>query len=288
MPSVTQGRASPDYHVATEQWRIGDNALFLDALALRPTKDCFRSNTSSGETAPVLQAAVSALSGGPVFPCDQIGTSDVALIMRTCRADGELLQPTRSAVPLDAVIRSKAGLDPRGNLGEIWKADVIISGLHYALILAADNQAYSLLVDEVQELVTPERRFLGIDLQEATGANSTTVVTLLDEEHALLLPKTTKQTFALFSLAPILPNSGWTLIGERNKFVPVSEKRFSRIVDDSEQGVSVLVNGKPGETVSISAVAPHTMNIITIDCVLPASGTTMYRSRDGHPLCSSV
>jgi hypothetical protein len=38
------------------------------------------------------QAVVSSLSGGPVFPCDEIGTSDVALIMRSCNTDGLLLQ----------------------------------------------------------------------------------------------------------------------------------------------------------------------------------------------------
>ena len=55
---LSKGRGSPDYNVKSEQWRIGDNALFLDAIALRPTKDCFRSNTSSGELFPRLQAAV--------------------------------------------------------------------------------------------------------------------------------------------------------------------------------------------------------------------------------------
>ena len=285
MASVTQGRASPDYHVATEQWRVGDNALFLDALALRPTKDCFQSNETSGETAPALQAAVSALSAGPVFPCDQIGTSDVALIMRTCNMHGELLQPSRTAAPLDAVIKGKAGLDSRGNLGEIWKADVFISALHYPLILAADSQAYTLTVEELQESASApaERRFLGVDLQSKPTSSA---ATLVDAMHPLPLVATTKTTFALWALAPILP-SGWTLLGELNKFVPVSTRRFSQIVDDSVDGLSTLVHGPPGEVVEISTVAPTMRDVITTKCVLPSSGEMRFRTMGGKPACSS-
>jgi len=67
-----------------------------------------------------------------VFPCDKIGTSDVALIMRSCNTDGELMQPSRSAAPIDASIRAKAGLADLGNAsnggGELWRADTFNSG----------------------------------------------------------------------------------------------------------------------------------------------------------------
>jgi hypothetical protein len=53
------------------------------------------------EKHPELQALVSVLSGGPVAPGDNIGFSNVSLILRTCRADGTLLQADGPAVPPD-------------------------------------------------------------------------------------------------------------------------------------------------------------------------------------------
>ena len=198
---------------------------------------------------------------------------------------GELLQPSRTAAPLDAVIKGKAGLDSRGNLGEIWKADVFISALHYPLIRAADSQAYTLTVEELQESASApaERRFLGVDLQSKPTSSA---ATLVDAMHPLPLVATTKTTFALWALAPILP-SGWTLLGELNKFVPVSTRRFSQIVDDSVDGLSTLVHGPPGEVVEISTVAPTMRDVITTKCVLPSSGEMRFRTMGGKPACSS-
>ena len=51
---------------------------------------------------------VASLSRGPVTPSDNIGASDVALIMRACMADGTLLRPDRSATALDSMFRAAA------------------------------------------------------------------------------------------------------------------------------------------------------------------------------------
>lgn len=300
MPSVTQGRGSPDYNVKSDQgapqtgpgtdgghsghqWRIGDNALFLDAIALRPTKDCFQSNQSSGERFPRLQAAVSSLSGGPVFPCDKIGTSDVALILRSCNADGELLQPTRSAAPIDASILWKAGVNTGANVsGEIWQADSWLdgedafSGLHYPQILAAASGAYSLtvaeLLDEGEQ--APTQGFVAVEANSSTtGANATAVTS----SAPLKLPATTEATFNVWTLCPRLP-SGWALLGEcSTKWVPVSTQRFNDIVDDSVNGLSVRVKGPPKEIVQVSAVAPGSLTIATVACTIPQGGVAIAK-----------
>ena len=268
-------------NVKSEQWRIGDNALFLDAIALRPTKDCFRSNQTSGEMFPRLQGAVSSLSGGPVFPCDAIGTSDVPLIMRSCNKDGELLQPTRSAAPIDASILTKAGLpSASGNAsGEIWQADTWVGGppgegLHFPQILAADSGAYQMkmaeLLDEGEQ--APEGGFVAVEAN-CTGAGATAVA--VTAAKPLALPATSKYSFELWSLAPRMP-SGWALLGEcSSKWVPVSTRRFDDIADDSTAGLSARVKGPPGETVTVCAVAPKELKIQTVECQLPPGGVAL-------------
>lgn len=295
MPSVTQGRGSPDYNVRSDQapidksahqWRIGDNALFLDAIALRPTKDCFQSNQSSGEMYPRLQAAVSSLSGGPVFPCDEIGTSDVDLIMRSCNKNGELLQPRRSAAPVDASIIWKAGLKPhiQGNClhcnasGEIWQADTWLdgepgAGLHFPQILAADSGQYELQLSELldENEPVPPAGFVAV---EANSSITGKVAVAVTKSTPLLLPQTNKYTFNVWSLSPRLP-SGWALLGEcTTKWVPVSSQRFEE-VDDHGTGISAHVKGPPGEIVFVSAVAPNDLVIQTVDCTIPQGGVAI-------------
>ena len=279
MPSVTQGRGSPDYNVKSDQgapqtgpgtdgghsghqWRIGDNALFLDAIALRPTKDCFQSNQSSGERYPRLQAAVSSLSGGPVFPCDEIGTSDVALIMRSCNKDGELLQPTRSAAPIDASIAWKAGVNVGANAsGEIWQADSwldgedALSGIHYPQVIAADSGAYTLTMAELLDEgeAAPPLGFVAVEANSSATGDKATAVTA---SASLSLPATTEATFNVWTFCPRL-GSGWALLGEcSTKWVPVSPQRFFDIVDDSADGLSVRVKGEENTSNNHSAPPP--------------------------------
>jgi hypothetical protein len=295
MASVTQGRASSDYNVKSEQWRIGDNALFLDSIALRPTKDCFRSNQTSGEMFPRLQGAVSSLSGGPVFACDEIGTSDVALIMRSCDADGELLQPTHAAAPIDANIRWKTGMTVPGAgsaSGEIWKADSWIdgdekTGLHFPQILAAASGPYSLdmteLLDE-GEAASPA----GFVAVEANSSHTGAMAVSVNASTPLALPKTDKSTFNLWSLAPRLP-SGWALLGEcTSKWVPVSTRRFEDVADDVASGLSVRVKGVPGETVFVSAVAPHELRIRTASCLIAQGGVALAHFDTDSASCAPV
>lgn len=55
------------------------------------------------EGKPALEAAIATLSAGPVAPGDRMGLEDKALILRSCRADGLLLKPSRPLTTLDAV-----------------------------------------------------------------------------------------------------------------------------------------------------------------------------------------
>jgi hypothetical protein len=91
--AVTQVRASGDYLLNPEQWRIGGQSILLNALGVWPSKDGYWSTERQdgspyaarvGEPAPRRQAAVASLSGGPVAVGDGIFHADSELILRAC------------------------------------------------------------------------------------------------------------------------------------------------------------------------------------------------------------
>jgi hypothetical protein len=135
--------------VTENQWTIGVTSIFLDALGLRPSKDNYQSMVSepgnpkmSGERFNRLQAAVLTLSCGPVAPSDGVNASDVALIMRSCSANGTLLQPDHPAKAIDAQFSTAIAGAP-GVLGQVWSTETLVpdpgggSGWRFAYVLAA-------------------------------------------------------------------------------------------------------------------------------------------------------
>lgn len=133
---VTQARASDDHKPSEDedQWRIGGQAMLLNALGLRPSKDGFWSSSSQPgnpygddkiEEFPELQAMVATLSAGPVQVGDGLGFSDRKLILRSCRSDGKLLHPFEPAMPIDAqmlqaTFQTQMGGSVEGPKGEVW------------------------------------------------------------------------------------------------------------------------------------------------------------------------
>jgi hypothetical protein len=204
--------------------------------------------------------------------------------MRSCNANGKLLQPTRSASPIDSSIMWKAGVNTRdaNASGEIWQADSWVdgedafSGLHYPQVLAAASGTYSLtvaeLLDEGEQ--APSQGFVAVEANSSTTGAKATAVTA---SQPLSLPRTTEATFNLWTLCPRLP-SGWVLLGEcSTKWVPVSTQRFYNIVDDSTNGLSVHVKGPPKEVVQVSAAAPNSLTIETVACTIPEGGVAIAK-----------
>ena len=115
LPTVTQTRASGDYHPANTQWMIGDSSILLHSLGIAPFKDTFHTSSSqykckfsTPEPYPALETYVSVLSRGPVGPSDTVGNANKQLIMSTCMRDGLLLKPARPALSLDSTFLKRA------------------------------------------------------------------------------------------------------------------------------------------------------------------------------------
>lgn len=88
-------------------WFCYTNAL-ARALGLAPFKDVFTSGGEHGE----VEALLSALSTGPVGVGDAIGTTDAAVVLATCRADGVIVRPDVPLAAVDACFRQHAVARP--------------------------------------------------------------------------------------------------------------------------------------------------------------------------------
>jgi hypothetical protein len=120
--NVTSIRTSGDhgYLVGPEilwAWFLHTNVM-ARALGLWPYKDVFHSTAASATRD--VEALLSAMSAGPVGIGDRIGEADIAVIRRTCRADGVLVRPD---VPIAAVDRTAF-------TAPVWSGEPIVASTH--------------------------------------------------------------------------------------------------------------------------------------------------------------
>jgi len=120
--NVTSIRTSGDhgYMVGPQvlwAWFLQTNVM-ARALGLWPYKDVFHSAPSSATRE--VEALLAALSAGPVGIGDRIGHADVALIRRTCRADGVLVRPD---VPV-------AAIDRAAFVAPVWSGEPLVASTH--------------------------------------------------------------------------------------------------------------------------------------------------------------
>lgn len=84
----------------------------------------------------MLHMTTAVLTRGPVSPADKIGLANRDMIMRSCTANGRLLQPDRPATAIDAQF-VKLAFGKGGPMGEVWATESTVGGICYAIILAA-------------------------------------------------------------------------------------------------------------------------------------------------------
>lgn len=327
MPAVTHMRASSDYSPAPnntryEQWRIGMSSPWVSALGIAAWKD--DTWTSAGlepgspfgntaaEDGPALQLAVSTLSMGPVGPSDRLSFEDTALIMRTCDTNGRILKPSMPLAVFDGYYTARAyGGSSSAQAVEFYSSATHLMGLWWAQMILGESYSFpsfSITPDQVSPRSYNGRSVFvtgdgGLSVgavvwaQFAQGAaipNPVDTAFLWSNDSTLAVPaNTTKATFALWHSAPVLANSGMALLGEVAKFVPVSPQRFVSITDWGS-GVSAVLSGGPGETVTITAVShatstPGSAKGATVSCQLSTTGTgQVWAATDGSAGCGPV
>lgn len=308
----------------TTQWRIGDSNMFAGALGLAPFKDSFWTTSlqpgssvkNNTEPAPALQALVSTLSAGLVTPSDGVGHSNAGLIRRSCNADGLLLKPDRPAASLDVTFRARAffsssalGTVPAG--AQLWAArssPTAAQGAAPTRLSCADVHVHVFAGDLPDGL---DALPLGDVLQAAGAAacaapkKGRTMVPYWipadapshDVAHlklggrvdagssaaAVAIPAAFYPAYALVHLAP-LRASGWALLGELGKWVPVASQRFAAVEDgDGASGqqaaaLTAELRGAPGEEVEVAFLSPEG-KVVTDKVTIGKDGTALARAR---------
>lgn len=287
IPAVTNARASGDYHAGGDQWQpLGNTGIFAWALAIAPTKDNFWSTDiqtgsaykdydSIREPYNRLQAAVSTLSKGPVAPSDKIGRSDVALILKSCTADGTLLQGDTPAMAIEAQhIQAAFGCNGCGPQGEVWSTSTQLGKMPHKVIMGADLQEnYQMPLEALGSNNSVE--------MIVYEANSTSKLERLNAKTGIEFKACKKWDFQIWAAAPVDQATGLALVGEQDKWVPVSKARFSNLKFSSvstggstEQIGSVVARGSAGEVVKVTWVMVTSAGVddTTVSCEMHQSG----------------
>lgn len=231
-----------------------------------------------------LHSAVSSLSKGPVAPSDKIGCSDAALILRSCMANGRLLQPDKPAMLIDAAHVQKAffsgsatgnasdgAASGAGPIGEVWVThthlgDSVVFGVAMAAVLQSDYQLS----------LAKDMGMTGAHVHYEANTSSS-----VSRSPTIPLKTCGKWDFQLHAVAPVLPN-GWALLGEPDKWVPVSNERFRDLSYSSGGGggdgfSSVTAMGVEGEAVSVAWLAPNATTPTTVVCTIARGSAVLVR-----------
>ena len=285
-PTVTQARVSGDYlHSGHNQWRVGVSSIFARAMSIHPYKDTFWTTSiqpgnpyHTVEPFPELQAVVASLTTGPVGPSDMINGTNMTLLMRCCNQDGRLLRPSRPATAIDKQIITDAfrsGRLPR--IGEIWSthSDIhvtvleknLVYGIKYGILLAAGiTDRFSV---RMQDLGFPERYLTqGIyypynNWSKWQYFNLSTTLDLTDCELT---------QFCLYHFVPH-QNRPVQILGEMDKWVPMSSDRIDFLVYNHNMTVDVVFNPtETDEKVNISYIKDN--KLYTKECLLHANVAT--------------
>lgn len=86
------------------------------------------------------------------------------------------------------------------------------------------------------------------------------------------------RNFQYWAIAPLVStstDSGFALLGELNKIIPVSETRFTQISQVGPFNFAADVVGAPGEVVVISVYVVGLGTVQTVTCNMPSSGTAV-------------
>jgi len=235
---------------------------------------------------------VSTLSTGPVAVSDGVGNSDRDLILRSCAADGKLLQPDRPAVRTDRSIYTDAQIIDEGPSGEVWSTHTVLDGEPFVYLLSAEASAYNMTMQELfastlpawprpnhLQTVSPPPQPQPHPVTGVVTWETNSSWTPLVDATVLQLPKTDKYSFQLWT-AVIKGNAGggWTFMGEADsKWVPVSNDRFQNLQATATSGskssgaFSVDMTGHPGEIVVVMALPPGASKPVAAKCTIPES-----------------
>lgn len=252
LSQVAAVRTCDDYRYAEDpsvlwRWHLTTSCM-VRALGMWPFKDVFLSGTESssgnkvdtdGDPNAELEAALSALSAGPVGIGDRAGRANREIAMRTCRSDGVLVKPDVPLALLDQSFHTSSKERPL-----LW-ADTTSGAWRYVLVVHAGSKAapdYDSVDDQPSSGQLPlgnARLVYNWRLRTAMHVDALTV-SLRTHEWALFV----------VCPPPVCP-SAMTVIGDVDSYATMGQRRAR-----AEVGNEIVLFGAPGESVCIAAWNP--------------------------------
>ncbi|KAH9500550.1 hypothetical protein Btru_072238 [Bulinus truncatus] len=187
-----------------------------------------------------LNSVIATLSTGPVGPGDGIGFINLTVLMRCCDSAGRILQPSKPATAVDDQIKRMAFPVHPGPDGEVYTTYSNISGFIFGVVVAADlKNSYDL---------TPSSGWTFGQLPLSvvySGTDPSKLPAAFSDNSPLHLgPECTPVNFCLYYTSPVLQmgvRSRVILLGEQDKWVPVSPKRYYGIQQTSSDVIVLLL-----------------------------------------------
>lgn len=305
-PAVTNFRVSYDFYYGGS-WDIGRSSLIVWAMGKAPSKDTFWTTSNGNQSttrggcdrtgcppdhstpAAELHTMLTVLSTGPVGFSDAPGETDPVLIMRTCDAAGNLLQPSKPLTACDSTHDSNANTAPTGYAlvthtsvsGGVWLHMIITHQL---------TKPFQLRQLDVWPAMTAGGSYAmtswaSLQACGATGGGAcgVNVYSASSDPHVAVgpaLPAVVNGTDpfvpTLTLVAPICSaSSGVAVFGEVDKFATVSIQRFLGLACTSS-GVSASLSGVPGESIRIAWWAPQRpggAGVVFVNATFATGGT---------------
>jgi hypothetical protein len=240
--NVTTIRTSQDRFGPSRWTWFLYSSRFASALGVWPYADVFM----SGET---MNMIASLLSAGPVGVGDPLGNLSKANLTRAARADGMLVKPDTSAVPIDSVYANDAAGIDTPMVAATWTD--FGKGLRGNYIFAYPRGTNNLaLIDPSAYGITGGSYLYDFIGHTGTyiGMSSTYTTTLSPGGN-------------YYVLVPTGP-SGIAFLGDEGQFVTLGKQRIAAVNDNGV--LEVTVNFAPGETSrTLFGYSPQSVRVAT-------------------------
>jgi len=174
----------------------------------------------------------------------------------------------------------QAAFGEGGPTGEVWTTYTTLPGqTPHAVVLAAEQTAAFPLDLSLLDLQLDPNRMPPMIGFEANTTDALKVFSWTSPSSVQLQPSG-KWEFQVWAFAPWdHTGTGFALIGEQDKWVPVSNARFSDMqfsTTDTEHQASVTAQGTPGEVLMVTWAHGEDGNTVlkrlVVSCTVPSNG----------------
>jgi hypothetical protein len=233
-----------------------------------------------------LNTIAAVLSTGPVGISDKIGATNATLIMRTCDANGRLLQPSKPLTPSERMYTEigqagfcstcRGGLPQTGSDGELWssysavKTDSDRSVMQWLTVGArigchgstnCDTHApLPLSKVDLYPMPAADQQLLHRYWHSSCpdGADAIASGCILRGVPNMVSTNRSSGTddfpFDLILSHPVSAASPWILLGELGKYTTLSRQRFTSVKKLTKAGIDLELAGAVGEVVTVTAL----------------------------------